>query len=117
MALVLAAIGIYGVLASAVSQRRGEIGVRMALGASAADVLRGVFGQGMRLTAIGLAVGLGAVLVLSRLIAGLLFEVSPTDPPTLGSVALFFALVAALACLLPAARATRVDPMNVLRSE
>ncbi len=117
IALTLSLIGIYGVLAAGVVQRRGEIGIRMALGANRRDVLRSFVGQGARLTLVGLALGLAAALLATRLMSGLLFEISPTDPPTLGTVTLLFAAVALLACLIPAARATRVDPLVVLRSD
>jgi len=117
IALVLAVVGIYGVLSSVVAERRAEIGVRMALGASRHDVLRAVVGQGMRLTLVGLVLGLGGALATTRLLAGLLFQVSPTHPPTLGGIAVFFSLVAVLACVIPAVRAARVDPMVALRAE
>lgn len=117
IALVLAVVGIYGVLSSVVAERRAEIGVRMALGASRQDVLRAVVGQGMRLTLVGLVLGLGGALATTRLLAGLLFQVSPTHLPTLGGVMVFFSLVAVLACVIPAVRAARVDPMVALRAE
>jgi predicted permease len=117
LALVLAAIGIYGVTSYATSQRTREIGVRMALGARRSDVLRLVLGQGLLLVAIGLVAGLGAAWALSRLMTNLLFSVSATDPLTFGGTALALGLVALVASYLPALRATRVDPLIALRKE
>lgn len=117
LAIVLALVGIHGVLAQAVAQRRAEIGVRMVLGATDAAVLRMVLWQGMRPVIAGLVVGLAAALALSRLMAGLLFGVTPTDPLTYGGVAGLIALAATLACLLPARRALRVDAMSALRTD
>jgi predicted permease len=114
LALLLAAIGTYGVLSYLVTQRRREIGIQMALGAERAIVLRGVMEQGLKLTCLGLAAGLPAALVLTRLMETLLFEVRPNDPATLAGVA---ALITTAASLVPAFRATRVDPILVLRSE
>jgi predicted permease len=115
--LALGAIGLYGVLAYHVSQRRQELGVRMALGAQPRDVLRLVVGEGMALTAIGIATGLAAALVLTRYMRAVLFGVAGTDPATFAGVAAVLAVVALLACLVPARRATRVDPVRALRSE
>jgi predicted permease len=117
LALLLAAIGTYGILSYSVSERRKEIGIHMALGASRQTVLRMVLGQGARLTAVGLVAGLGAALLLTRFLQAQLFNVRPTDPSTIAAVVGFIALVAATACYIPASRATRVDPMVVLRDE
>jgi putative ABC transport system permease protein len=116
-ALILAAIGIYGLLAYSVAQRRREIGIRVAVGARRGDVLRLVVTDGMRLAAIGIALGVGGALALTRLLTGLLYGIGPNDPGTLGAVATLLSLVALLACYLPARRATRVDPLIALRSE
>jgi putative ABC transport system permease protein len=100
-----------------VAQRRREIGIRMALGANQGRVLAEVLKQGLVLTTVGIVAGLGGAFVLNRLIAALLFGVQPTDPPTMMGVAAMIALVAAVACSVPAWRAARVDPSVVLRNE
>ena len=117
IALVLAAVGIYGVMAFFVTQRTREIGIRMALGAQWRDVLKLVLRNGMLLAAIGLAVGLAGAFALTRLMRSLLFEVSPTDPLTFCAVALCLICAALLACYIPARRATKVDPLIALRYE
>jgi predicted permease len=116
LALLITATGIAGVLAFSVSQRAHEFGIRMALGANAADVVRMVVRQGMRLVAAGLAIGLLGSVALTRLLAGLLYGVRPIDPITFAAAALLLATVASLACFLPARRATQADPMVTLRS-
>jgi len=115
LALALAAIGTYGILSYSVSERTKEIGIHMALGATRGSVLGMILGQGLRLTVIGLVTGLIASFGLTRLLQAQLFNVKPTDPATLTAVAAFIAIVAFVACLVPAQRATRVDPMVTLR--
>src|SRR5213079_917823 len=108
--LLLAALGLYGVRAYSVSQRTAEIGLRVALGAQRADVLQLILGQGVRLTLLGVAIGLIFAWALTRLLVSLLFGVSATDPATLASISLLLISVALLACLFPARRALAVDP-------
>ena len=117
LALALAAIGLYGVMAYTVSQRSTEIGVRMALGASGREVFRLIVGEGLRLTAAGILFGLAGSFVVGQLIAALLFGVDPGDPRIFAATATVLVAVAALACVVPALRATRVDPMVALRAE
>jgi putative ABC transport system permease protein len=117
VALLLAAVGIYGVTAYSVSQRTGEIGLRMALGANTGTVLRMVLGQAGRLIALGVLLGIVATLLLTRFLEGLLYNLSSQDPLTLIAVVSLLAVTAALACLVPARRASRVDPMIALRAE
>jgi putative ABC transport system permease protein len=117
LALILACVGIYGVLSYLVTQRTQEIGIRVALGANATAVFRTVAGQGMALAAIGIGTGTAAALALSRLLASLLFGVEATDPITYAGAVIVFAAVALLACYFPARRAARVDPMVALRYE
>ena len=115
--LLLAALGLYGVMAYTVGQRTGEIGLRMALGARPSDVLRLVVGQGFGFVAAGLLLGIAGAWILSRLLSSALYEVSPSDPATFGAVAAVLAASALVACWLPARRATRIDPMAALRCE
>ena len=117
LALSLAAVGIYGVVHYAVAERTREIGVRLALGATRRDVLGLVIRQGLRMPAVGIAIGLAASIGLTRIISHLLFEIGATDPSTFAAVGLVLAAVAAAACYFPARRATRVDPVRALRQE
>ncbi len=117
VALLLASIGIYGAVAYSVEQRTGEIGVRMALGAQTADVLRLVVRQGMAPVLLGLTVGMVAALALGRLLTTQLYQVSPHNPALLATTALTLGAVAFLACFLPARRATFVNPIEALRAE
>jgi putative ABC transport system permease protein len=116
-ALVLAAVGIYGVVAYTVAQRTSEIGIRVAMGAQRRDVLRLILAQGSRLIVSGVALGIAAGLLITRLLAGLLYGISATDPLTFAGVALLLAAVALMACYVPARRAMRVDPLIALRYE
>lgn len=116
-AVLLAALGLYGVISYSVAQRRHEIGIRMALGAPHGVVLASVVREGLRLVLVGLALGLGAALVLTRLLGSMLYAVRPDDPATFVAVAVLLASVALLACYLPARRASRVDPAAALRCE
>jgi putative ABC transport system permease protein len=117
VALMLTVVGIYGVISYSVSQRTREFGIRMALGAESRSVLRMVIYQGMKVTVVGLGLGLVGSLALARVLESLVFEVSPTDPVILASVVISLLAVAILACVVPARRATRVDPLIALRSE
>lgn len=117
IALLLSAVGIYGVVSYSVVQRTHELGIRSALGASAISLARLVIGNGMLMAVIGLAIGLGGAFAVTRTLSTLLFNISPNDPLTMTSVALILALIALLACYVPARRATQVDPMEALRYE
>jgi ABC-type antimicrobial peptide transport system permease subunit len=117
IALALASIGVYGVLAYSVSQRTQEIGVRMALGASRQTVFRLIVGQGARLAAAGVAAGIVGAFAVTRVVKSLLYNVSATDPLSFGLTALFLVVVALVASYVPARRATAVDPMIALRTE
>ena len=116
-ALLLAMAGVFGVLAYSVAQRTREIGVRIALGATPATILKMVLWQGLVTVVIGMAIGLAGSFLLTRTMRSLLFEISPNDPVTIGVIALLVIVVAALASYIPARRATRVDPMVALRYE
>jgi len=115
--LLIASIGIYGVMSFGVSERTREMGIRMALGAQRRDVLRLVISQGMEVAVIGVAIGSGLALVSSRVVSSYLYDVSTTDPLTFAGIALILIGVAFLACYLPARRATKVDPLEAIRYE
>jgi len=115
LALVLAAIGLYGVMSYTVSQSTRELGLRMALGARATDLLRMMMSQGLALTAVGILLGAAAALGLTRLIGTLLYKVSPRDPLAFGVAFVVMAVASSVACFLPAWRATRTDPVRALR--
>ena len=117
VALVLAAVGIYGIMSYMVNERTHEIGIRMALGAERSDVLGLVVKQTLKLVGVGLALGLGGSLALGRVVSRLVYETRPTDPATLAAVVLALGVVALFACWLPAKRATRVAPAVALRHE
>jgi putative ABC transport system permease protein len=117
LGLLLASVGVYGVISYGVSQRTREIGIRVALGARQRDVLSLVVGQGMKLLSLGVVAGTFSALLLTPVMSGLLFGVRPGDPATFAGSAGLIALVAVLACYIPARRAARVDPIVTLRSE
>jgi putative ABC transport system permease protein len=117
VALLLAAVGIYGVMSYSFSQRTHEVGIRVALGAQRLDILRLALGEGMRMVIIGLAAGLAGAAVVTRLFRSMLFDVGPADPITFLSVSALLASVALFACYIPAQRATRVEPLVALREE
>ncbi|MBZ5606431.1 MAG: FtsX-like permease family protein, partial [Acidobacteriia bacterium] len=117
LALVLSSVGIFGVIAYSVGQRTQEIGIRRALGADSASVMRMVVGQGLVLAVIGILTGVGGALTVTRVLTTLLFEVTPSDPLTFAAVATVLAVVALAASYLPARRASRIDPMEALRRD
>jgi putative ABC transport system permease protein len=116
-ALLLAAIGLYGLISYSVGQRIPEIGVRLALGAKPSQIARLIVGQGLRLAVIGVVLGIAGALAVTRLIESLLFSISVTDPFVYTSLALLLLAIASLACYVPARRAMRIDPMTALRAE
>jgi ABC-type antimicrobial peptide transport system permease subunit len=117
LALSIAAVGVYGVMAYSVNQRTRELGIRLALGASRTSVRYLVLGRGLGMAALGIGIGLAGSLALTRLLVSQLFGVSPTDPAVLAAAVATLAVVSTAACLIPALRATRVDPVIALRSE
>jgi putative ABC transport system permease protein len=117
LGLLLAIVGVYGVVSYAASQRTHEIGIRIALGAQRAQILKMIFRQGLLIVGLGLAVGIFATLGISRLVASLLVGVAGTDPLTYAAVSILLTIVALTACYIPARRAMRVDPMTALRYE
>ncbi len=116
-ALILASVGLYGVLSYLVRQRTSEIGIRMAFGAGRTQILKLVVGQGMVLALVGLGIGVVSAFGITRVMTSMLVDVAPTDPLTFVTISALFLLVALVACYLPASRATRVDPMVALRNE
>jgi putative ABC transport system permease protein len=117
VAILLAGVGLYGVLSTVVRARTAEIGVRMALGAAPSSVFRLVVGRGVRLSLIGLVVGVAAAVGLTRVLTSMLVGVKPTDPPTFGLMAVLFMLLSVIACWLPARRAANLQPTDALRNE
>jgi len=117
IAAVLAGVGLYGVLSTGVRQRTAEIGVRMALGAPSGSIFRLVIGEGLKLSSIGIVIGVAAALLLTRVMRSMLVGVGATDPATFATIAVLFFVIAAVACWLPARRAAGLDPKIALREE